>query len=410
VCFAATLAGLFLFTSSAEAYPWMIRHEYSGCVPCHADPTGGGLLTEYGRAQGDILLRTRYGGGEEAQEPTAASGFLFGLVAPPEWLLLGGTVRGLELVNKVETQPWTHRFIEMQADLRAQVTAGRFRAYGSIGYNHEGALPAAIVVLDKTNQQDSIVSREHWLGVDLGEDSQFLLRAGRINMPFGIRQIEHTLWVRGGTRTDINQAQQYGVALSYSGDKFRGELMGIAGNYVVNPDVYRERGYSGFLEYLAAPKVAVGVSSLLTYAGRDAQLQEQHFLRSAHGLFVRASPVGPLVLLGEGDVLVNVPEVTNEGSPVVGYAAELQADLEIVQGVHAIVTGESRSLGQPGSTPDWGAWLSAAWFFAPHADFRIDAVEQQVWTPGGPTPGGGPPMPAGHLNVFSLLGQFHIYL
>ena len=39
----------------------MIRHDYTGCATCHADPSGGGLLTLYGRAQSDLLLRMRYG-------------------------------------------------------------------------------------------------------------------------------------------------------------------------------------------------------------------------------------------------------------------------------------------------------------------------------------------------------------
>src|SRR4051812_21873295 len=63
---------LSLHSARADAYPWMIRHEYTGCAICHGDPTGGGVLTPYGRAQGDLLLRTHYGPalkeGEEAAE------------------------------------------------------------------------------------------------------------------------------------------------------------------------------------------------------------------------------------------------------------------------------------------------------------------------------------------------------
>ena len=55
------LAGALLLPRSAQAYPWMIRHDYTGCATCHVDPSGGGVLTAYGSAQGDMLLRTRYG-------------------------------------------------------------------------------------------------------------------------------------------------------------------------------------------------------------------------------------------------------------------------------------------------------------------------------------------------------------
>ena len=71
------------------------------------------------------------------------------------------------------------------------------------------------------------------------------------------------------TRTNINESQQDGIALAYNGSWGRFEIMGIVGNYQLNPDTYRERGYAGYLELAIAPKVAAGVSSLVTYAGTD---------------------------------------------------------------------------------------------------------------------------------------------
>jgi hypothetical protein len=35
----------------AQAYPRMIRRDYTGCATCHVDPSGGDVLTEYGAAQ-----------------------------------------------------------------------------------------------------------------------------------------------------------------------------------------------------------------------------------------------------------------------------------------------------------------------------------------------------------------------
>src|SRR5215831_5235203 len=67
VCVA--LMSLLLSPRSARAYPWMIRHDYTACAQCHVDPSGGGPLTAYGRAMGEVILRTRYDGksGEEAE-------------------------------------------------------------------------------------------------------------------------------------------------------------------------------------------------------------------------------------------------------------------------------------------------------------------------------------------------------
>ena len=86
-----------LLPAIAHAYPWMIRHGYSACAMCHLDPSGGSVVTEYGRAQGDLLLRTPFGrkGGAEEEEPSATAGLLCGVVKTPEWLLLGGSFRSL---------------------------------------------------------------------------------------------------------------------------------------------------------------------------------------------------------------------------------------------------------------------------------------------------------------------------
>jgi len=93
--------GLLLMARPTSAYPWMIRHAYAGCNQCHADPSGGGLLTEYGRAQGELLLRTQYG--KAPEEPGRIAEFL-GFIQTPTPLLLGGDVRGAMVASLVPGQ------------------------------------------------------------------------------------------------------------------------------------------------------------------------------------------------------------------------------------------------------------------------------------------------------------------
>jgi hypothetical protein len=385
---------LSLAASRAEAYPWMIRHEYTGCSICHGDPTGGGVLTAYGRAQGDLLLRTHYSTpkpGEEAGEPSRTAGFLWGAWEPPEWLLAGGSFRAATLVTKVlgqtPDQPVNTRFIQMQADLRAMIRPSFFRAGGAIGFVHEGGLLASVTSAPSNN----IVSREHWAGVAF-KDDEFLLRAGRMNLPFGIRNIDHTLWVRKATRTDINTGQEHGVSFAYNGESLRGEVMGILGNLQVHPDAYRERGVVGYLEYTLSPHNTVGVNGLFTSALLDIDSGTSR-KRGSAGLFARSSPTLPLVLMAEGDALF---DAYAGASMTVGMAGMVQADFEPKQGVHVLATGELR-VDTTGTSA--GGWLGAAWFFLPHADARFDAIVQSVAIPGGSSVLGA-----------SLLGQLHFYL
>jgi len=374
---AAVAVAVAIWPKPAEAYPWVIRNDYTGCAVCHVDPSGSGLLTQYGRAQGQLLLRTPYSSTPPGQErePGSVANFAWGAfdwAHIPDWLLLGGIFRGAYLGTKIPNRDWDVRYIQMQADLLAGLSLGHVRASASLGVLPSGGKPAVVTNIGSW----SLVSREHWIGYEFGDEA-FLIRAGRINLPFGLRNIEHTSFVRFSTRTDINSFQQHGVAFSYTGEKWRGELMAILGNFQIDPQ-HREYGYSGSAELSFTKNAAMGVSSLITYAKKDLVLQPQgpSNLRQAHGLFGRYAPVRLLVLLAEADLVVNNPS----GSPAyVGYAGFLQGDLEFIQGVHVFLTPEIYRQDFNGASPSWALTLTPNWFFAPHTDVRLDLfVQNQV--------------------------------
>jgi hypothetical protein len=393
--FAASLLCSLFFSRSAKAYPWMIRHGYTGCATCHTDPSGGaGALTLYGRAQGDLLLRARYGATSE--EADRSAGVLWGQVPMPEELRLGGDFREAFLSDQPENAPLDQRLITMRADLYGDVKVARFRATGSIGYAPTGALPASLT----DRPSDNVISREHWLGAELDEDGAWLARAGRLTVPFGIRMVEHTLWTRTLTRTDLNDTQTYGASIAVSKDNFRGELMGILGNFEVHPDAFRERGYAGYFEYAPTTTLAVGVSSLFTRATRDVIYGVTDY-RQAYGPFVRYSPVRELVILAEADGVFQ--SLTWHGHRD-GYAAFAQADYEPIQGFHVMLTGEAMNSGQSGEPASFDGWFSAVWFLAPHVDLRLDTIFTTSGIPATSVSA------ASYTNDSTWLAQFHVFL
>jgi hypothetical protein len=215
-----------------------------------------------------------------------------------------------------------------------------------------------------------------------------------MQLPYGLRGNEHTMWIRQGPRTDINQGQQHGVAIGYFADGWRAELMGIAGNYQLSPDDYRERGYSLYAERALDDKVAVGVSSLMTYAKSDL-FQRVPLFRQAHGAFARWAPVTPLVLMAQGDALVATPD---GGTTQVGADGALIADVEPVQGLHFNIAGEVLLQPRAGASTSAGGWLSAVWYFLPKLDARIDYVMRNLDSG------------ASRINVQQVLWQLHGYL
>jgi hypothetical protein len=380
-----------LVPSRADAYTWMIRHSYTGCGICHGDPSGGEVLTAYGRAQSELLLSTNWGKSGEATEPSSASNFIGVVELPPE-VMLGGSLRGATTVKD-----GTLRAFPMAMDLYGQFRFGDFFLGGNAGAARVAVgSPHARAAQVTTGQgkEFNLISRNHYLGMDLAEGS-YTLRAGRLNLPFGIRIPEHTALVRETTRTDRESDQQHGLALAYNSETARGEIMAIAGNYQINPDEYRERGYSFFFEIMALERTAIGLSSLYTYAKKDRSSLETNVARGAHGGFVRTAIGDPFALLAEMNLLT-------ESTTKLGYVGFLQGDYEVIQGVHAMATLELVDRGLPKTTPalapspglgeaQLGGWLSAAWFMFPHVDVRLDAMFRQA-------------------APFTFLSQIHVYL
>jgi len=277
-----------------------------------------------------------------------------------------------------------------------QAQFGNFRVEGSLGIIRVGVgSPYGRAAQITTGQGDqwNLLSRTHWVGYDFG-DGRFTLRAGHLNLPFGIRIPEHTMYVRTATRTDRESAQQDGAALAFNGESWRGELMGIAGNYQVNPDKYRERGYSGYLEYMLTPRTALGVSSLVAHAKEDRIVLEPNYTRQAHGVTMRSALSEKTVLLVEADMLAN----THHDLGYVGFA---QMDLEATQGLHFMLTGEAQDQGYDSlkggdrtvgnGMLQLGGWATIDWFCFSHVEVRADVFSRQG-------------------DSITALGQLHVFL
>lgn len=432
VAAAIAFASIFFASRPAHAFPWMIREGYTGCNTCHADPSGAGILTQYGRGMEEVVLRMPY---KKDADPGKMGNFLFGAVDLPEQLLLQTDFRNLFMTIFPNGGSAQFQDILMQLDQSAQLKVGRFRVNGSIGYApptaninsnftfRGGGLGATLT--GAPSDAGAVVARQYWLGVDIGKDEEFLLRLGRMNVPYGIRSIEHPFLVRSVTRTDTNTSQQHGVTLSYSGEKFRGEIMAILGNYAIHgeapagqPQTFatydspHERGASAFFEWMPSNKVAVGASALATYADLaridlDPSLNPDHIGRYAYALHGRIAPVKSVVILAEADALVNSQPFTDgHANNHFGLAGLLQADFEPYQGIHIMATGEifnghiHETNNKAYDSTTVVGWIGAWWFFAPHFDFRVDAVYSS-----GSAPGASPT-----AQGTSLLAQIHGYL
>ena len=382
----------------AQAYTWMMREGINKCATCHTDPGGGELLTHFGRVESETVLSTRWGDATPGV-PTNQAKLLYG-IDEPSWLNLGGSLRTMGLMNLASGADSSPTLVPMQYDLYGQARVGDFVFGGSIGLTSVTAgsahgWKAAVTsnVSDEAGARSyNMVSRYFYVGYHINEE--VLVRAGRLNLPFGLRMPEHVMWVRDATLTDRESDQQYGASLAYTGGPWRAEIMAVMGNYSVNPDSYRERGYSGTAEYFVQPNLGLGLSSYLGYSADDlSNPGAGTTLRTVNGIHSRWTPTKPLVILAELDLMTK----TNWSA---GYTAFLQADIEALQGLHFRLTGEMLDRGKNNSavdtstysgSPGFGGWASVQWFPITHLDVQFDArVRQDQGT--------------------ILMGQVHFYL
>jgi hypothetical protein len=166
VCAIALLPG------SVAAEPMFLSKSETRCTSCHYSPTGGGLLTPYGRLQSRQELSTTSGDSER---------FLWGAfddaLGPVD---LGIDARPTQL--RVDFPGGTsNRFLLMNADVLAAVQAGGWTFYGQVGRRPESA-------------GGDIYSYEYWAGKQLS--SRWAVRAGRFFPAYGIRFADHTSYNR----------------------------------------------------------------------------------------------------------------------------------------------------------------------------------------------------------------------
>jgi hypothetical protein len=374
------LVASLVWSDDALAYAWMIRHGYGGCASCHTDPSGGEGLTQMGRVQSELSLSQPW----SPNPPLTSAAKAAYALDEPDWLRLGGSARMMTILSLPDTNRQSElRAFPMQLDVYATMGLGSLRAGVSVGYAKIPAqsphLRAAQVFQSESGS--NLLSRSHWLGWAFGD--WWLLRAGRLNLPFGVRTSEHVLWVREATLTDRESDQQHGVALAHWGPNWRWELMGVMGNLQVQPDAVRERGYVGYLEHRPSPSAALGLSSEWLYSQQSinaGRTEPTH--RHAHGLTLRWAWVRELAILAEANML-------SSSGRELGHVEQLTVDYEPVQGLHLAVTeealdagrvvGQSSTLG--GGRLTTGTWLSVLWFPAPHWDLRVDFVARQAATP-----------------------------
>lgn len=202
---------IFLFSLFASARCWAfpenVRHGYLSCTACHVSPSGGGVLTPYGRSVSAELMST-WG--------TAKTAGLFFTnnedeQTNPSWLRANVFLRGVQTYRNSETAEIA-KFIPMQEDIEAGVDMDRWAIVASVGLRSKSAA--------STNPNEFFSRRHYFI---YRSNDNWSARAGKFMFAFGLNGPDHITATRRGL--NWNQGMEsYNAELSYSSERTNSTL------------------------------------------------------------------------------------------------------------------------------------------------------------------------------------------
>lgn len=274
VVLAVALIVVALTGGRADAYPQYQLSYDQTCTGCHLSPAGGNLLNENGLAAAESM--SQFGTAPE---------FFYGKLGTPDWLHLGGDLRGS--AGYIQTPEKVLAAFPMQLELYASAKFDSFTV-------HLNFSPRPSQFGNRA--ATSVWAREHYVMWQQkpGETTGLYVRAGRLMPTFGLRLAEHVVYTQKlGGRPLYGEA--YAAAVSYVLASFEIHASGFLHDSIASAVEHGDGG-ALYAEKRLGEHAAVGVE------GKYATDTDQHRLYA--GITGKLYLPGPDVLLqAEGEVI-----------------------------------------------------------------------------------------------------------
>jgi len=328
---AAALASLALVLGARQALaePMFLSKQYNRCTTCHYSPTGGGLLTPYGRSLSRQELSTT-GRSPSGTAPGAhgEEAFLWGALGDA----LGPVSLGIDLrpshLRVDFAGGGTSRDFFMTADILAAWRSHGFTVYGELGRQ-----PLV--------QGSKIASYEYWVSHE--SENGFGVRVGRFLPAYGVRLADHTAFTRAYLGFNYYD-QVYALEVSQSG---KSHLLQVS----VGPG-YADSAADGTSRqsFTAAGRFQwdLQARSSLVFSGLYRGKSDFQPSNGAAGVAYGIAPTSHLSIWSEGDVQFQegspgaTPYASGPGTTT-AYTLLNETSLEVYRGIWLKVSPQLRT-------------------------------------------------------------------
>lgn len=299
--------GLAAGVSRLAAEPIFLSRQYTRCTNCHYSPTGGGLLTPYGRSLSREELST-FGASHGASPSGREQDFLFGALGKG----LGPVSLGIDLLPahlSIDSEGYSSsRDFLMNAALAAAMQYRKWTFYAQVGRQPRG-------------DEARVTSFEHW--VSFQSDGGLGVRVGRFLPAYGVRLADHTAFTRATLGFDNND-QIYGAELSYRSDRHLVQVAAGPGRAESLLDDEEQGTFTatGRWQFDLRPRTVLVASG----AFRDASTLDP--TSGSTGLALGIAPASRLTLWAEADV-----RFRGGSSGETAYTLFGQAAYEVYRGI-----------------------------------------------------------------------------
>ncbi|MCX6117994.1 MAG: hypothetical protein NT027_10665 [Proteobacteria bacterium] len=339
-----------IISKPLKALPEIARYGHFTCTSCHVSPSGGGVMTTYGKDFSSEKLSTWSYYGEEK--------LLHGLVPHSDTLLFSGDARWVNY-SKTSGDTKVNKFWRMQTDFEAGGHYGPLWAIFSMGTKPAGPN-------DKPEDHQELKIRGYYLRGDLW-DEHITARAGLFIPKYGLMLSDHTAFIRSvtGLGPDSEQTQ---AEFTYQDDLWEVTAAIIIESEANEREGKTRSGYSLGLSNFLMKKHRLNLNVLSMAAKSGETINENQ----SFGLSGVATIMRKLFLSAEIDRIHNTTKTSIGTSGVEMLATYSTLNIEIYKGIVPYIRYEyfdSDINSADSSYTRMGA--GSNWYPRPHFQFDV---------------------------------------